>query len=62
MVAEYKAKNGIPTFQPDRELFLIEKVRKMAEKEALDADFTERLFRLILENSKKQQDQFRNFV
>ena len=54
-VAEYKAKNGLPIYQPQREEELFSRIRTMAAEKGLDPDYIESIFRLIIENSKKLQ-------
>ncbi len=54
-VAEYKAKNSLPIYQPQREEELFSRIRTMAAEKGLDPDYIESIFRLIIENSKKLQ-------
>jgi len=50
-VAEYKKKNKIKRFQPEREREIIEKKRKMAGDNGLNPDLVEDLFKRIIEDS-----------
>lgn len=50
-VAEYKKKNNIPRYHPDREKEIIDSKRKMASENGINPDFAERIFREIIKES-----------
>lgn len=56
-VAREKEAHGLPTFQPKREEEAIIHRKDIAGKHNLDSEFTERLFTLIFEESKRIQDE-----
>jgi len=53
-IADYKKKNGLNIFQPDREKEIIKKLIK--ETQILNNEFVEKLYRLIFRESKKIQN------
>lgn len=57
-VAEYKAKNGLPIFQPDREVGIYAKLEKMAVDSNLDPVFVLAVYRVIIEHSKLLQTKY----
>lgn len=50
-VAEYKKKNNVKRYQPEREKEIIEAKRKMAEKASVNPDLIEDLIKRIIEDS-----------
>ena len=56
LIADYKKKDGIPIFDSDREKEVIERIRKYAEESDINPDFAEKIFRLIIEESKRIQN------
>lgn len=52
-VAEYKKKNNIERYQPEREKEIIKSKRNLAENENVDPDLIEGLFKRIIKNSHK---------
>jgi monofunctional chorismate mutase len=54
-VKEYKSKNGMGVLDTGREHEVFEDVRRLARERGLNEDFVERVFREIVEESKKLQ-------
>jgi chorismate mutase/prephenate dehydrogenase len=54
-VAEYKAKNDIPVYQPGREAEIMAKIKDMATKKDLDPEYVEEMFKIIMRFSKESQ-------
>ncbi len=50
-VAEFKVKNNIKRYQPEREKEIIQDKRKMAEGAGLDPDLAEDIFKRIIKDS-----------
>jgi chorismate mutase len=51
MVAEYKAKNGVPRYQPGREEEIISHKRELAKVSGLNPELVEKLFRTIIDDA-----------
>lgn len=54
-VSEYKIKNNIARFQPEREKKIIEKKREIAEKYWLNPDLAEDVIKVIIKDSHRIQ-------
>ena len=50
-VAEYKKKNNLPRYQPEREKEILASKRKLAEANNLNPDLIETLFKAIIEDA-----------
>ncbi len=61
-VSEYKIKNDIETFQPDRERELFERMDILADQNGLETQFVRQLFSLITQQSKKMQEDLKKDV
>ena len=56
-VAKYKKENNLPIHQPDREKEIIQSRVDLAEKTGVSRDLIQKIFSLILENSREIQEQ-----
>ena len=61
-IAEIKDKYGLPTCDPEQEKRIIDGARGYAESIGLDPDFTEKLVTLLMDYSKRIQDEFRKSI
>ena len=50
-VAEYKIKNNVKRYQPEREKQILDKNRKIAKKSGLNPDLVEGIFRKIIKDA-----------
>lgn len=55
-IALIKKRNGIPVLDREREAQILQTLKKKAEERGLDGEFVLALYRLILKNSKKNQE------
>ncbi len=55
MIGMYKKEHNLPLFQPEREAMLISSVRTYAKDLSIDPDTAEKIFRLIMDDSKQVQ-------
>lgn len=56
MIGMYKKQNNMPLFQPEREAMLISSVRTQAKDLNIDPDAIEKIFRVIMDDSKRVQN------
>lgn len=56
MIGMYKRQNNMPLFQPEREAMLISSVRAEAKDLGVDPEIIEKIFRLIMDDSKRVQN------
>ncbi|MES3005721.1 MAG: chorismate mutase [Patescibacteria group bacterium] len=62
-VAEYKAKNNLPIYQPEREVEVFSRLRALSDQKGLDYAYIEPLFKLIIKNSREiQEGKIKNIV
>ncbi len=54
-IAEVKKAQFVPVFQPKREKDIIERIKAESKVLGIDQEFAENIYRLILEQSKKEQ-------
>tara|TARA_Y100000310_G_C20366270_1_gene661338 strand:- start:91 stop:369 length:279 start_codon:yes stop_codon:yes gene_type:complete len=55
-IAEYKKQHNLPTCSPEREKQVLENKRKLAQELNLNPDFTEDIFKKIIEECKRLQE------
>ena len=55
LVAEYKKRNNIDRYQPEREKEIISEKRKLAESKGLNPDLIESIIKSIIEDSHRIQ-------
>ncbi len=55
MIGEIKKKHNLQVLNKTREEKLFARLRALAEKQGLDAAYVEKLYKIILEQSKKEQ-------
>lgn len=56
-IAEYKKKNDIPIFDEEREVEIMNKLKKIAKEQGLDEDFVEEVFLSIFNEAKRIQNE-----
>lgn len=54
-IGEYKKENGVPVFQPKRERAIIKSKKVLAKKFGLKPSLVEKIFKLIIANSREIQ-------
>lgn len=57
-IAKIKKENNIAVFDKKREQDLLVKIQEISAKKGLNPEFVKKVFELILENSKEEQDEF----
>ncbi|MEK9175383.1 MAG: chorismate mutase [Patescibacteria group bacterium] len=55
-IAEYKKKNNLPIYDAKREKQIIESKKMLAEKLGIDGEFVEKIFTILMEASRKEQE------
>lgn len=58
-IGREKARRGLPVRAPEREQELLEVIREEAVAQGLDPDHVSRLFELVLEESRRVQEEMR---
>ena len=56
-VSEYKKSNKMAIYQPEREVQVYNDRKRMALEANINAEYIESIFKLIIEHSKKTQEQ-----
>lgn len=54
-VGKYKKENGLKIYQPDREREVLLEKKKLAKKSKVSSDLVQKIFKLILKDSRKIQ-------
>ena len=56
--AEYKFAHSLDVYQPEREVIVVERLRKQAVEQGLDPDFIGEIMQVVFKYSKAKQEEY----